>query len=107
MASPSRVKPGTGLSPPASNVRIGDRALARPAQGGVIGSILRLLIRQPGLPIEQKFGAHQPDAVGIWRIRVFKILDALDIDQELYRLAAQDAVERAQNGTRRSPVLAQ
>ena len=85
----------------------GDRALARPAQNGVIGLILRLLIGQSGLLAEQKFGAHQPDAVGILRIRVLKILDALDIDQQPYLLARPRRGGAAQNGTRRSPVLAE
>ena len=59
-----------------------DRALAGPAQNRVVGLILHLLVRQAGLLAEQKFGAHQPDAVGILRVRMRKIFDPLDVDQE-------------------------
>ena len=88
MASPSWVNPGTGLSPPASKVRIVTGRLPAQRKHGVVGQILRFLVRQSCFPAEQKLGAHQADAVGILRVRVLEVLDTLDIDQEPYLLSA-------------------
>ncbi len=60
---PSTVKPGTGLSPPASTVRMVTGLARRPFQHLAVGAVLRLLVRQAGRLAEQEFGAHQADAV--------------------------------------------
>ncbi len=85
----ARWAPLSALSAPTSKVRMVTGLLGQRLDHRAVGLVLLLLVGQDVAADEEELGAVQPDAVGVGGLDRGQVLGALDVGEQVDRLAVE------------------